>query len=706
MTTSAMMSRIIVLCLSILAIPSPLSAQKAKSPSPSTVLATVGTEKVTYGDVERAFKKNLTRRDTPFSSVPRDTALDFLRLFTNYRLKVANAKERGLADDPAIQEEIEKNRKLLSETWYFDKAFADERIAQLARRRTKEIKIGIILCAVMDTTTRKWDTAASRAKAEEVVARLKKGANFEQLARELSDDKETGAEGGMLPYISGGSIIKSVEDEAYALKLGEFSKTPVESRFGYFVVKVFDVKDREVIKFRHILLRAKEGRDSAATERFADTVLRMLKAPRKVTDPFLISHGYVVPTDDLFSDMAKAFSDDNASADKGGYLGSPYSRSGGMESNGARLVGEFEEAVFGLKDGETSGKVRTIFGIHIVRRDSTKYPDEVLERDNAKRTYRRLYFEDDKRAHFDSLKTALKYAWVDETYRAFTATIDTNRNTSDTSWWRPISDDLYGQAIYTMPSRKITVKQFTDSLRQRMDLKGYTLNRAGLERAMNKIVDPIVLDQVTATMESKDPEFAALVKEFSDGILLFKVEEQEVWSKLKFDTTDAKAFHDTTRSRWMTERMYRLTEIYTLTEDAAKKARARVDAGENFATVAEEMTQRQGIREKSGALGIVGPRTNAMARKAEEEKMKPGEVIGPFKEDKGFALLRLDEIIAPRPKTFEEALPDLAPAYQDALQQRLTEAWLSGVRKRYPVKVDSASIDAIWGPAASSKGRK
>jgi hypothetical protein len=89
MTKSAMTTiRVATLVLSVLVLTSGASAQKAKKNAsrviaPSTVLATVGSENVTLGDVERAFQKNLTRRETPFASVPRDTAMEFLRLYTN-----------------------------------------------------------------------------------------------------------------------------------------------------------------------------------------------------------------------------------------------------------------------------------------------------------------------------------------------------------------------------------------------------------------------------------------------------------------------------------------------------------------------------------------------------------------------------------------------------------------------------------------------
>ena len=77
----------------------------------------------------------------------------------------------------------------------------------------EELKIGIILSAIPDHVNRQWDTTGSRLKAERFIAALNSGADFEKLARDSSDDKETSKDGGMLPWISGGTIIKAVEDE-------------------------------------------------------------------------------------------------------------------------------------------------------------------------------------------------------------------------------------------------------------------------------------------------------------------------------------------------------------------------------------------------------------------------------------------------------------------------------------------------------------
>lgn len=699
-------AKILVVCSLLVVVSSPMSAQKKKPAKTSkitpaaqsynnAVMATVGTENILYADVERAFQKNMNRRETKLSAVPRDTALEFLRLYTNYRLKVMSARERNVQNDTAVKADIANNRKLLSETFYFDKAVADARVAELTRRRTKELQVSIILCAIVPPGQKSWDSARSYNKALNLIRMLENGANFSQLARDSSDDKETGGSGGQLPWISGGSIIKIVEDEAYAVPAGSFSRKPVPSRFGYFIVNVERSEPRKVVKFRHILLSPKTDRDTVATERLADSLIQILRLPVAQQGAALRARG-VDPGDDVFHAMAMAYSDDKASAPKGGYLGSPYSRSGGMEPNSTHLLPAFENAVFALRDGEMSGKVRTIHGIHIIRLDSTKYPDEIMERDNARRTYRRQYFEEDKRIVLDSLKTVYGYAWNRDVYSRLRMVVDSTKNAQDTTWYGKIPADLKGQTLYTSPKMTLSVGQFADSMRYRLDMRGFTLNAAGYERAINKIVDPLLLEQATINLEATQPDFKALIQEFTDGILMFKVEEQEVWSKLRFDTVDARAFYDTTRSRWMTDQKYLMTEVYVTDANRAQEIATAAKSGKDLAEIATAETQREGMREKRGSLGALNAKSSKYAQIARDAKTTPGGIIGPFPHDKGFVVLRLDATEAPRPKTFEESLTELAPAYQDALQKRLTETWLSDVRLRNTVVVNQKTINEIY----------
>ena len=562
----------------------------------------------------------------------------------------------------------------------------------------------MILCAVSDPATRGWDTLASRQKAERIIAQIKSGAEFDKVARDSSDDKETAANGGRLPWISGGTIIKAVEDAAYSLPVGQVVSAPIYSRFGYFIVKLFRSAPRESVKFRHILLQPKDTRDSSATQLFADSLISILKSPAAAQNAALAARG-LQPSGDVFSDLAKAYSDDKTSAAKGGYLGAPYTRSGGMENNNSRLVPDFERAIFDLKDGQISGKVNTLFGTHIIIRDSTKRPDQYVERDAAKRSYRRLYYEEDKRLVLDSVKKANGYGWNIVNLAKLLISIDTNRNTQDTLWHRSIMDDLLPQPLYNLSKTSYSVQQFVDTLRKRSDLRGFTLNRAGFERAINKMTDPIALDEATANLERDYQDFASLMREFNDGILLFKVEEKEVWSKLKFDTVDARAYYDTTKSRWMTETKYDISEIFVLNDSLLSVIQGRLAKGENFSALAQEYTQREGMRDKKGLTSAMSPKTSKVAQQI-TAATKVGDVIGPVKIDAGWSLIKLEGIVAPQQKTFESAISEIAPAYQDALQKRLTENWLSGVRQRHPVVYNSKVIDAIWPAAAPAKAGK
>jgi peptidyl-prolyl cis-trans isomerase SurA len=230
------------------------------------------------------------------------------------------------------------------------------------------------------------------------------------------------------------------------------------------------------------------------------------------------------------------------------------------------------------------------------------------------------------------------------------------------------------------------------------------LNRAGLDRAINKIGDPLALEQATKDLEVRYPDFASLMQEFNDGILLFKVEEKEVWSKLRFDTVDARAFYDTTRARWMTEAKVNLTECYLLNDSLAKVIAERARKGENLATLAAEYTQREGARDRKGLLLAQSPKSSKLAQKV-TATTKVGDIIGPFPSDAGWSVIRYDGPVAPQQKSFDDALTELAPAYQDALQKRLTESWLSGVRVKHPVVYNTKTIDGIWTASKTSRSK-
>jgi peptidyl-prolyl cis-trans isomerase C len=87
--------------------------------------------------------------------------------------------------------------------------------------------------------------------AKAIVAKLKGGAKFEELAKQ-SKDPGSAANGGDLDWASPASFVKPFSDAMVALKKGEFTETPVKTQFGYHIIKLDDVRAAKVPTFEEV----------------------------------------------------------------------------------------------------------------------------------------------------------------------------------------------------------------------------------------------------------------------------------------------------------------------------------------------------------------------------------------------------------------------------------------------------------------------
>ncbi|HEY1404767.1 MAG TPA: peptidylprolyl isomerase, partial [Pyrinomonadaceae bacterium] len=105
------------------------------------------------------------------------------------------------------------------------------------------------------------DSKQSRAKAEEVLAKLRAGGDFAALAKEHSGDPSNKEKGGDLGWFGRGMMVKPFEEAAFALKPGELSGI-VETQFGYHIIKLDERRMQdspngqpvEQVRARHILI--------------------------------------------------------------------------------------------------------------------------------------------------------------------------------------------------------------------------------------------------------------------------------------------------------------------------------------------------------------------------------------------------------------------------------------------------------------------
>ena len=85
--------------------------------------------------------------------------------------------------------------------------------------------------------------------AQDIIAKIKKGAKFEDLAKKLSKDPGSGAKGGDLDWANPGNYVKEFSEALVGLQKGKMTETPVKSQFGYHIIRLDDVRDAQLPKF-------------------------------------------------------------------------------------------------------------------------------------------------------------------------------------------------------------------------------------------------------------------------------------------------------------------------------------------------------------------------------------------------------------------------------------------------------------------------
>ncbi|MDR7305240.1 peptidylprolyl isomerase [Rhodoferax saidenbachensis] len=86
-------------------------------------------------------------------------------------------------------------------------------------------------------------------QAKAIIASLKKGAKFEDIAKKQSKDPGSGANGGDLDWASASNYVKEFSEALTGLAKGKTTETPVKTQFGYHIIRLDDVRDAQLPKF-------------------------------------------------------------------------------------------------------------------------------------------------------------------------------------------------------------------------------------------------------------------------------------------------------------------------------------------------------------------------------------------------------------------------------------------------------------------------
>jgi len=89
-------------------------------------------------------------------------------------------------------------------------------------------------------------------QAKAIIAQLKKGGKFDEIAKKSSKDPGSGAKGGELDWANPSSYVKEFSDALVALSKGKTTETPVKSQFGYHIIRLDDVREAPLPKLDEV----------------------------------------------------------------------------------------------------------------------------------------------------------------------------------------------------------------------------------------------------------------------------------------------------------------------------------------------------------------------------------------------------------------------------------------------------------------------
>lgn len=195
----------------------------------------------------------------------------------------AAAREVGTADQPELKAKAQKSyRDLLINQYLADqaerasskgpdfRAVAREQfeVNRNAFAHSEAVRVAHILVRV-DVEDERLGEAEMRAKAEDLLVRLKNGEDFAALAKEFSDDKGSASRGGQLAgWVERDKTVPPFERAAFALKPGEISGL-VRTRYGFHIIKQLEYRKAAPKKFSEVeaQLVAKAKADYQAEQR-------------------------------------------------------------------------------------------------------------------------------------------------------------------------------------------------------------------------------------------------------------------------------------------------------------------------------------------------------------------------------------------------------------------------------------------------------
>ena len=633
-----------------------LALAAACTPNTTKIVAEFDDTTIALKDFEKAYIKNVGDYNKARISPERNKE-EFLKLYVDFKMKLRDAWVRGYYNDPDLNKEINDYKKKIGATYIKEKKLIEKGMRKLYNQRKWEYRLSHIMLR-----PNRGGKISSKDLAQKIINEIKSGkASFEELAKKYSDDRYSKNNGGDIYWFTCGIVNRDFDKAITSTPVGHVYGKPVHSRYGWHVIKV-TAKQKRVpkIKIRHILIRfvRKNGKvDSAAALAKIKDIKKRLERGAD------------------FAKLAKKYSEDPGSANKGGDLGYVSRR---------MMVKPFDEAAFNLKKpGQISDIVKTRFGYHLIQLvEIPPYPSFDSVKDQLRKIYRRQRYKHDYNTLIDSLKTVYKY----RPNKTLIKTVAANKNDSIKFNDNLLNSKLYkalkNSVVFTIDNQPYKADTLFNFLINNQDFSDKIVNENNFSSGVEAFASEELLEKEALGLEKTDSVFKQLLNDYRNGIYIFKLQKEEVWDKMKIDTNAVKKYFEANRDKYKYPDRVEFYEIFTRKDSLAKKYYSEIQNGAKFDSLASQVTERFGYKKKSGHFDLTPVRSSIMADRAWKLK-KPGDVSKPFKTGKGWSIVKLVKKDPAHLKSYSEARQEALSDYQEKLSKDLENAYVESLRARY-----------------------
>ena len=613
---------------------------------------------ITQAEFEYAYAKANGGWDVAKTHSPEQWR-EYLKSYTNFRRKVAQAQEEKLDTASSFRQEYEAYIRQLARPFLMEREVLDTLLRKMDERMREEVRASHILVKGQDSA------AYTRALAlrDSIV---RGGRSFEEMARLYSEDPAAPETGGDLGYFSAFDMVAPFEDAAYNTPVGQVSM-PILTRFGYHLIYV---KERGpnpgARKTAHILVRwgpTYAAKDSAEAYKRIQEIYERLKKGES------------------FEELAKNYSDDPFSAARGGELG------------WMRLFPDMEAVKRRLGAGEISAPLQTKYGWHILKVLEVKpvRSFEEMRGELKARLQRDERYKAAEKQFFDQRLKAYNYQENPATGEALFKALDTLYPDLDGALAKfPLT--LQKATLFTLGKQKYSVEAFLAYWAQNRGLLlERRLTREGYQEALRAFAREKVLDLEIPTLRKRYPEYDLLEREYYYGMLFFLVSEREVWRKSVEDTAGLRAFYEAHKTEYPAGP--RLEIIETQGADSLNMAElskrlpdislSAIDSANKFGRYNWRILPQYVGQEKAPAVlqGLFSEGNGAFPR-----------WVGPVGSGREWRLYAVLQKLPAGYKTFDEVKVELIQRYQ----QELETNWLARLEKKYPARVDEKVFSRLF----------